>query len=90
MDVKEAVKSAKSYVNDIFHEEGLLNLGLEEIEFDEHERAWNVTLGFSRRWNNPFNTIEQLTGTTNAPRTYRIVKVRDDDGRVLSVKLRPV
>ena len=34
MDVKEAVNTAKAYVAELFANEGLSNLGLEEVEFD--------------------------------------------------------
>ena len=85
MDVKEAVKRAKDYVAEIFDEEGLSNLGLEEIEHDDHAGTWNVTLGFSRPWNTTRNALTALTGDTAARRTYKVVRVRDADGEILSV-----
>jgi len=57
MDVKEAVKRAKQYVAELYEEEGLVNLGLEEIEFDEKAGLWRVTLGFSRPWNTLRNAL---------------------------------
>jgi uncharacterized protein YdeI (YjbR/CyaY-like superfamily) len=90
MDVKDAVKRAKSYVAELFAEEGLTNLGLEEIEHDDQAGTWNVTLGFSRPWNTARNALTALTGDAAARRTYRIVRVRDTDGEVLSVKRRDV
>ena len=50
MQVKEAVANAKQYLADLFREEGLSDLGLEEVEFDESTDSWCVTLGFSRPW----------------------------------------
>ncbi|WP_269930909.1 hypothetical protein [Aminobacter sp. HY435] len=88
MDVKEAVKAAKNYVSDLLAEEGMTNLGLEEIEFDDAERTWNVTLGFSRPWNSQRNALTTITGDNSAKRAYRVVKVRDKDGEILSVKRR--
>jgi hypothetical protein len=90
MDVKDAVKRAKSYVAELFAEEGLMNLGLEEIEHDDVAGTWDVTLGFSRPWNTARNALTALTGDTAARRTYRVVKVRDADGEVLSVKRRDI
>ncbi len=88
MDVKEAVKAAKNYVSDLLMEEGLTNLGLEEVEYEENEHAWYVTLGFSRPWNTSLNTLTALTGDKAARRNYRVVKVRDLDAQVISFKRR--
>ena len=46
MNVKEAVVAAKSYVSDLFSDEGLTNLGLEEIEHNDARGELYVTLGF--------------------------------------------
>jgi hypothetical protein len=35
VDVKEAVKLAKEHVLELFDDEKLTNLGLEEVEFDD-------------------------------------------------------
>lgn len=90
MDVKEAVKSAKNYVSDLLVDEGLSNLGLEEIEYDDGDQAWNITLGFSRPWNSSRNALLTSTGDVAAKRTYRVVKVREQDGKVLSFKRREI
>jgi hypothetical protein len=82
MDAKEAVKAAKRYVLDIFGDEGLADLGLEEIEKRDPEEAWFITLGFSRPWNR--SPLGALGG--GAKRDYRVVKVSDVDGEILSVK----
>lgn len=85
MEVKDAVTTAKRYVSDLFAEEDLTNLGLEEIDFDESSDSWNVTLGFSRPWNSVHNTLTALTGDPRPSRTYKLIKIRDSDGKVISV-----
>ena len=50
MDVKEAAKLAKEYVADLFAEEGIDNVGLEEIELGDDRQFWEVMVGFSRPW----------------------------------------
>jgi hypothetical protein len=85
MDVKEAVKTAKEYVADVFQEEGVSNLGLEEIEFDDGDASWNITVGFWRPWNLPHNSVLSATGIARPTRTYRVVKIRELDGAILSV-----
>jgi len=88
MDAKEAVRSAKKYVSDLLSEEGIVNLGLEEIERDDTEKTWNITLGFSRPWNAAKGPLSTLSGETPARRAYRVIRIRESDGEVLSMKRR--
>jgi hypothetical protein len=88
MDVKEAVKRAKNYVTDLFAEENITSLGLEEIEHNSQAGVWEVTLGFSRPWNTQRNALTMVTGEPAVRRVYRVIEVRDIDGEVLSVKRR--
>jgi len=60
MDVKEAIATAKSYVKDIYAEEEVTNLGLEEIEHLPQAGKWIVTLGFSRPWNTPRTRAQEV------------------------------
>ena len=50
MDVKKASQTAKDYLLDLFEGEEIMNIGLEEIEFDNSSKNWSVTVGFSRPW----------------------------------------
>lgn len=87
MNVKEAVKVAKEYVLDLFAEEEINNLGLEEVEFSEGEQIWSVTVGFSRPWELPNNTILAALAKPS-DRSYKIVRIDDKAGQVKSVKNR--
>ena len=93
LDVKYAVKKAKSYVIDLFEEESIRDLGLEEVEYDGDEQTWLITLGFSRPWDTPkVNSLAAaLTGVENVEskpkrRAYKIIKINDSSGEVLSIK----
>jgi hypothetical protein len=88
MNVKEAISQAKQYISDVFRDENISNLGLEEVEFDDGDKTWKVTLGFSRPWNAVRNAITALTGEPAARRTYKVVSIRDSDSEVVSVKNR--
>ncbi len=91
MDVKEAVHTAKTYVAELFANEGVSNLGLEEVEFDEAGGAWKVTVGFSRPWDRiavPSAIAVMTQGPVSIPRSYKVVRVDDATGRVMSVKAR--
>lgn len=85
MDVKEAVQVAKNYILELFEEEGIVDVGLEEVDFDQSDSQsdnWVVTIGFSRSWNRSIGSV--LGGQTS--RSYKAVRIQDEDGRVLSVK----
>jgi hypothetical protein len=86
MEVKDAVKEAKSYILNLLEDEGIFNLGLEEVDFNDAERVWDVTLGFSRPWNSVRGPLSTITGESSPKRAYRVVRVRDNDRKVLSVR----
>ena len=85
MDVKEAAKLAKDYVADLFAEEGIGNLGLEEIELVADGHYWVVTVGFSRPWDqrhrkktyvhlhhtNPWPKVRKAQGAEPAIRNFQ-------------------
>lgn len=88
MQVREAVSLAKQYIKDVFSDEKIDSVNLEEIEFDDKSGIWSVTIGFSRPWNEngPFGI--RLKETAPWRRDYKVVKIIDNDGRVASVKNR--
>ncbi|MGE0279569.1 MAG: hypothetical protein AB7P20_03000 [Rhizobiaceae bacterium] len=88
MQVKEAVQIAKKYVSDLLQDEGMKNLGLEEVVFNEKKRAWEVTVGFSRPWNTIKGPLTTIDGGQPTKRAYRVVRVRDKDGAVESLTRR--
>lgn len=80
-DAKSAVRAAKEYLLALLGDESPGDLGLEELEYDDRQDVWLVTLGFSRPWDR--NAIATFTGQTPKFRTYRVLKVRPD-GEVMS------
>jgi len=92
MQVKEAVSLAKQYVKDVFAEEKIDGLGLEEVEFDDKTRIWSVTIGFSRPWDETAGTFgAKLAGFVPRRRDYKVVRIVDGDKRVIRlIPLLPV
>jgi hypothetical protein len=82
MDVKEAVAAAKKYIIELFEEEKISDLGLEEVFLDEASGFWNITIGFVRPWDNRSSFANALQGLQ---RSYKVVKVSNDTGKVVSV-----
>ena len=84
MDVKEAVQTAKSYVAELFTDETIGNIGLEEVEFNNASNNWEVTIGFSRPWQT--NILVAALSNQHPTRSYKLVCINDDSGQVLSLK----
>ena len=91
VDVKEAIKIAKDYVKDVFAEEQVTELRLEETEFDQPSGGWNITLAFSRPWNSPRTraqeVLENLGAASSLRRSYKVLTV-SPDGQIVSMKNR--
>lgn len=91
MEVREAVGNAKQWLANVLQDEGITNVGLEEVEFDEQHGVWLITLGFSRPWNT-VSTVRDafatLSGEPLGRRAYRVLAVREPDGQVISMKRR--
>ena len=91
MDVKEAVRTARKYIANLFADEGVEYVGLEEVEFDDSASVWNVTIGFYRSWDlpKPKPLLPGLEVQESPPplkrRSYKIVRIHDRDGQVISV-----
>ena len=91
MDHKDAIAAAKRYLVDVYADEQVTNLGLEEIDHDTAAGTWAVTLAFSRPWNTPRTraqeVLENLGAVSSLKRSHKIVTIAED-GAVLSMKTR--
>lgn len=89
MDVKEAIQKTKTYIGDLFADEHISNLGLEEVDYDKKRDAWAITLAFSRPWNTPRTkaqeVLEQLGSASSLKRSYKVVTI-SKDGDIVSMK----
>ena len=81
MEAREAVQTAKQYTLDLFEDEGIAEIGLEEIE-GAPGGYWTITIGFSRDWDRNLGSV--LGGQRS--RSYKVIRVNYKDGSVLSIK----
>lgn len=81
MDVKDAVNKARVYIQDIYSDEQISALRLEEVEYDHREDAWKITLSFNR----PAIGLQQLVG---APRDYKTVIIDNPSKKVTAMRIR--
>ena len=80
MDVKEAVRTAKEYVFDLFTDEHIEDLGLEEVAYDDTSGVWEITIGLTRPWDR-----RGFSKMIESRRSFKKVCIRRADGVVLSV-----
>ncbi len=89
MDVRQAIVKAKEYVSDVYSDESIMNLGLEETEYLPERDCWQITLAFSRQWNTPKSraqeVLENLGGSAGLKRSYKVIGVAAD-GSILFMK----
>lgn len=92
MIATEAVQAAKDHILELFEDEKIARVGLEELEFRAEDAVWAVTIGFDRLWQSDSpvqlgNVLPPRPSKTD--RTYKTVCLRDD-GTVISLKHRDV
>jgi len=90
VEVTECVEIAINYISSLFRDS--TNVGLEEINFNESSKCWDLTIGFSRPWNlNKPSTLASLKGEEpKLERDYKIVSVSSATGKVESVNIRKI
>jgi hypothetical protein len=96
IDAKDAVKRAVAYVTEIYTDTGAAvgDFLLEEIEMNESETVWRVTVSF-RMTNLPSATPGTLASVILGPyapkvRAYKLVEVDATTGHIRSMKIREV
>jgi hypothetical protein len=89
MGVKDAIAKAKAYICDIYADEQVTALTLEEVEHDPSTGAWIVTIGFPRPWSSPRTIVQEALENTAAvtilKRANKVVTM-SEDGTVISMK----
>ncbi len=83
MDVKEVTKTAREYVAEVFADEQITNLGLEEVVYDVESERWRITFGFARPWDRQGDMGVRMG--LKAPRAYKVVSIDDNNGRVVAL-----
>ena len=94
MDVRAAAQTAKAYIADVFADEDIDEVGLEEVDFDDQSNLWKITISFLR----PRSEMDRFqaaasgypAGTPTMRRSFKVVNIDDGSGSVLSVKHRVV
>lgn len=93
IDMKTAILLAKRHLQELTEGEGIQNVGLEEIGYDDKTENWEVLLGYNR----PLDTYKEIASGTTANafgavptvtrthRTFKYIKL-DKDGNLIGFK----
>lgn len=81
MIVKEAISIAKAYVAEIYSDENIKDIGLEEVR--QEGDFWIVTIGFYRAWDEPKSVIQQIQNPTK--RTYKKIWIKDSTSEITQI-----
>ncbi len=84
----QAVRKAKEHILELFNDESIAQVGLEELAFKDVEDVWEVTIGFQRLWK-PVSPPLLNIGSHSSRRTYKTVCMRNN-GEVISVRHRAI
>lgn len=84
MNVKEAVRVANKYITELFADEGVQDLGLEEVVFHETTNTWKITMGFSRPWERR-GLAASLGGQDWKNRSFKVVEINDHTGEIVGM-----
>ncbi|MCS6759766.1 MAG: hypothetical protein MO852_13070 [Candidatus Devosia euplotis] len=71
-----------------FGDEQPINVGLEEVRFDDAEGSWKMTIGFSRPWDNETPIIRSVL--PECRRVYKVVTIDDVSGEAISIIQREI
>ena len=87
MDMKEAVEIAKEYFANLYDDEHIRNVGLEEAKFGRESNTWKITIGFFRGQDDGSEPSEfdYKYGEILLRRSYKTVKtvhINDANGNV--------
>ncbi|MCJ2060952.1 hypothetical protein MKL09_31085 [Methylobacterium sp. J-048] len=88
VDVKQAVAKARDYLKAVFSDEQISELRLEEVEFDKRDDAWLITFGLLRPGSENLARFGAVPGGTMLNRTYKVVRIPNDENELPSIKIR--
>ena len=98
MDVKEAAKTAASYVAEMESISGNaadneseaqvlqgIRFAVEGTHFNETNNCWEIEIGFARKWDQASSSpLAGLSGSVKDNRAFKTVVIDDSTGNVLS------
>ncbi len=83
VDIREAAQAALQFMRDIYEEDDLDKLGVEEVERDTENGHWLVTVGVGGA--KPASTMSVVEGE-GVDRHYKVIQIDAESGAVISMR----
>lgn len=83
MNVMEAKEAARDYIIQLFADEEVRYVGLEEAVYNPDAKQWRICYGFVRAWDKQGELGIKMG--LKAPRSYKDVKIDDTTGCIVSL-----
>ncbi len=87
IEARQAVRIAMEAMGELYAEDQVPHLTLEEVELEKNETRWIVIVSFSRSFAK--STIEAMTGQQGTT-TYKKLEIDAETGVVRSMKMHQV
>ena len=81
LDPSRVIRHAKSWLTQVYADEKIENLGLEEVRFQDG--TWEITLGFDR-----FKKTGSVLDGIVPRREYKVIVLSGDDSAVIEMRNR--
>ena len=78
---KDAIEIANKWITDHFNNEGVRDVGLEEVK--RRDDMWFITIGFSRPWD--VSPLAAMAGQKQF-RSYKQVVIKSENGEVVEMR----
>ncbi len=85
MERIEAVRSAKQVIKEVFADERIGQIRLEEIDFDADRDEWLITVGFAHRATKRLEFPAEVQPDWTK-RSYKVVRLKDEDGEFVGMR----
>ncbi len=92
--VKRAAKIAAEYFADLYADQSYSSVLLEEVEYNEDDNVWFITLGYSpprtilEDVKDPLSPLSRLSSFSTIDRRYKIFRIDAETSNVFSMKIR--
>ena len=90
IEVTQAIKLARRFFNEIYQDEAIQNLMLEEVVIDDDSNEWRITFGYDSHIGKEANTIFSEKITSKTPRVYKKIHIDADEGDFKGMFMREV
>ncbi|WP_367110754.1 hypothetical protein [uncultured Psychrobacter sp.] len=80
IEVTQAVKLARQFFNEIYQDEDIQNLMLEEVVIDDDSNEWQITFGYDANTTKEASTIFSEKIIDKIPRAYKRIHIDADEG----------